>query len=90
MLEELDKELCRHSHEDVIAVQGEDRIRLMNDKGDLYGDLPAKATRAEIEAAIEWLATGLRIGIAMGKIRGVRRFKELLKKRFELLKELFE
>lgn len=63
MIAELNAEVYRHPKHDIIAVQGEDRIRLMTEDGDdTYGDVHANATLDEIKFAMEWLIIGIRCG----------------------------
>jgi hypothetical protein len=69
MIAELNAEVYRHPKHDIIAVKGEDRIRMMTEDGEkTFGDVHANATIDEIKFAMEWLAIGISYGTRCGEI----------------------
>ena len=69
MIAELNAEVYRHPNHAVVAVQGEDRIRLMTEDGEeTFGDVHANATLDEIKFAMEWLIIGISCGTRRGEV----------------------
>lgn len=65
----INAEVYRHPKHDIIAVQGQDRIRLMTEDGEeTFGDVHATATLDEIKFAMEWLSIGISCGTRRGEI----------------------